>query len=140
MWKGGGLGQWALVFALAPVGASAAECTKAQAMAAENEASTLKSWAAVHRSFRSYAHCDDGAIGEGYSESVTLLLANRWNTLPSLAKLVAHDPQFQKFVDRHINDTVPRERLAKIASNAQRHCPQRHLALCGQILKAAHDG
>jgi hypothetical protein len=105
-------------------------------MAAENEASTLKSWTAVHSSFRSYAHCDDGAIAEGYSESVTLLLANRWNTLPSLAKLVADDPHFERFVIRHINGTVPRERLVKIASNARRDCPKDHRVLCDRLLKA----
>ena len=137
MWKARSLNRWWLVLALASTNASAAECTKAQAVAAENEASTLRSWTAVHGSFRSYAHCDDGAIAEGYSESVTLLLANRWNTLPSLAKLVADDPHFEKFVTHHINDSVPKERLTKITLNARRDCPKEHRALCDRLLKAA---
>jgi hypothetical protein len=105
-------------------------------MAAENEASTLKSWPAVQRSFQNYAHCDDGAIGEGYSESITLLLADHWNTLPSLARLVANDPHFERFVTRHIDSTVPRERLTRIASNARRNCSKEHRALCDRFLKA----
>jgi hypothetical protein len=115
----------------------ASECSKSQALAAENEASQLAAWAAVHKSYLSYAQCDDGAIGEGYSESVTSLLANHWATLPSLAQLAARDPRFLQFVVRHIDETVPRERLATIAANARSKCPKGDEALCERIAKAA---
>jgi hypothetical protein len=131
---------WWLVLAFASLGASAGECTKVQTIAAEAEAGTLRSWLALYRSFRSYAHCDDGAIGEGYSESVTLLLADRWKSFPVLAKLVADDPEFEKFVLRHINGTVPKERIAKIVLNAKHSCPKAHKALCERIQREAHDG
>lgn len=119
--------------------ASSSECSKAQAIAAETEAGTLKSWAAVHESFRAYAHCDDGAIGEGYSESITQLLANRWDTLGALAEIVADDPGFESFVERHVDATVPKERLAKIAANARYRCPKTYSRLCERILKVAND-
>src|SRR6266513_1706248 len=130
MWRARNLNRLVLVLLLASTDASAAECTKAQAMSAENEASTLNSWKAVHKSFQRYAHCDDGAIAEGYSESITLLLANQWSTLASLVKLMAEDPPFERFIIRHIDETVPRERLTKIASNAKRSCPKKHRSLC----------
>lgn len=126
-----------LVIAAASASAHASECSKTQALAAEQEAAQLSTWAAVHKSYANYAQCDDGAIGEGYSESVTLLLANHWPTLPSLAQLVAHDDPFLQFVVRHIDATVPRERLAKIVANARGHCPKGEHALCERIAKAA---
>jgi hypothetical protein len=126
----------ALALAFLAIDAWGAECTKAQAIAAEGEASSLKTWSAVHRSFRTYAHCDDGAIGEGYSESITLLLANRWNTLPSLARLAASDPKFERFVMRHVDATVPKERLARISAHAKHRCPKGQRPLCRRLLEA----
>ena len=65
------------------------------------EADTLKTWQMIYDSFRRYRQCDDGALAEGYSESIVTTLANRWDQLPSQA-LIAHDRSFRYFVFRHI--------------------------------------
>jgi hypothetical protein len=78
-----------IVLMTVPLMALGVECSKSQELAAETEAGSLKSWAAVHRSFTRYGHCDDGAIGEGYSDSVTILLADHWDALPQLTTLAA---------------------------------------------------
>ena len=136
MRKARGFGYWWILLALVPINAPAAGCTKAEAIAAETDASMLKSWDAVHESFQKYGHCDDGAIAEGYSDAVALLLANNWNTLPSLAKWVAADPSFERFVLRHIDPTAAAKHLTKIASNAKLDCPGEHRILCDHLLKA----
>ena len=97
------------------------------------EAATLMSWRAVHDSFLKYRHCDDGAIGEGYSESVTLLLADHWDTLPELGRFAGKDKDFEKFVVRHVDETVPRERLERIATNARQRCPKQLTNLCKRL-------
>jgi len=115
------------------------ECSKSQELAAETEAGALKSWAAVHRSFARYGHCDDGAIGEGYSESVTILLADHWEALPQLTTLAASDPRFRAFVLKHVDESVPSERRERIANHAQSKCPQQHRDLCAAIIKRARN-
>jgi hypothetical protein len=127
MWK-----LLALVTAL-PLLSVGAECTKSQERAALHEAAGLNSWAAVHRSFRRYGHCDDGAIAEGYSESVTVLLAEHWGQLKRLNDHAAGDPKFRAFVIRHINETVPSERLKRITHNAQSKCPRGLRSLCQEV-------
>jgi hypothetical protein len=52
-------------------------CTDERGARAEREASSLENWAAVYRSYQEYQGCDDGAISEGYSESVSRLLAQQ---------------------------------------------------------------
>ena len=99
------------------------------------EAAGLTSWRALHTSFVKYRHCDDGAIAEGYSESVTLLLADHWKSLPDLGRLTEKDKEFEKFVLRHVNETVPRERLERIAKNARQRCPKQLSGLCEQLAK-----
>jgi hypothetical protein len=60
--------------------AATKKCTKTEAMEAEKEADSLKDWDQVYRSYKRFSQCDDGAIAEGYSESITKLLAEDWKS------------------------------------------------------------
>jgi len=129
-----------IVLMTVPLMALGVECSKSQELAAETEAGSLNSWAAVHRSFARYGHCDDGAIGEGYSDSVTILLADHWDALPQLTTLAAGDSTFRAFVLKHIDATVPSERLERIANHARSRCPRQHGDLCAAIIKRTRGG
>jgi hypothetical protein len=72
---------------------------------AMTEADTLRSWDALYKSYTLYQKCDDGAIADGYSESVARVLADHWDTLPQLAELAKNDPKFLRFVLRHVDAT-----------------------------------
>jgi len=114
-----------------------AECSKEEAIQAETIASTLKNWEEVHAAFKKFAHCDDGAIAEGYSESISQLLANHWNQLGDLKKLLKTDRSFEAFILTHIDQTITKENTAKIVKNAKSNCPKRSLSLCKKIESAA---
>src|ERR1700689_3630318 len=100
---------------------------------ADAEADTLKTWPTIHDSFLRYHQCDDGEVWEGYSESVVSTLANRWDQLPALGTLTAHDDSFRDFVLRHIDATTSREDLAVVVRNAERRCPNELAKLCSEI-------
>ncbi len=112
-------------------------CTKKEAQEAEGVASAAKSWGELHQQFKRYAHCDDGAIGEGFSESVSVLLAEHWGDIGQLGAILKSDPAFRKFVVRHIDDTVPVDRLERISKNADKRCPLNLKKLCHDIEAAA---
>jgi hypothetical protein len=112
-------------------------CTNQEARAAEAVAATARSLEELHRQFESYSHCDDGAIAEGFSEAVTLLLAERWQKVQRSYKVLRHDSAFRAFVIRHIDETVPTERLNRIAENAQKRCSSEMKGLCLEIQMAA---
>lgn len=112
-------------------------CSQEDAAAAEAVAATAKTWKMLGLYFKRYANCDDGAIAEGFSESATVLLAQHWGAVKQLIPLVARDPAFREFIVRHIDASVPVERLRKIAGNAARKCPQNMRALCHDIGVAA---
>jgi len=118
-------------------GASQKACTVAEEMQALDEADRLRDWDAVYRSFIRFAHCDDGAIAEGYSDTVGRLLASDWKHIATLARLVASNKKFESFVFRHIDETLPIDELNTIASNAQKSCPAGQIALCRKILESA---
>lgn len=112
-------------------------CTSEEARRAEAIVVVANSWRQVHEQFERYAHCDDGAIAEGFSESITLLLAEHWDTIRQLQPFVVSDPVFRKFILRHIDETVPAERLQRIAKYADNRCPRNLKALCRDMRAAA---
>jgi len=122
-----------LLFAMNANSAQPRVCTREEAMQAEDEAARLPDWKAVYRSFKRYAHCDDGAIGEGYSDSIGRLLARDWKRLDDLKGLTSSDKRFERFVLHHVDETIPAEELKLIVDNARLRCPAKAERLCRLI-------
>jgi hypothetical protein len=98
---------------------------------------TLRTWDALYKSFQSNGRCDDGLIGEGYSESVARILVDRWNTTPRLASLVTKSIAFRQFVLRHIDASLDTNDLEKIKARTKTQCPQGLRVLCDDLEKQA---
>ncbi len=112
------------------------KCTQAEATQAEKEADSLKDWDQVYRAYKRFSHCDDGAIAEGYSDSVTKLLADDWKSFNRLLVLTNRNRGFRSFVLKHVDESAPGDSLAKIANNARSECPAGGRNLCLSIAKA----
>ena len=110
-----------------------------EAARALDEADTLKTWASLYRSFKKYAACDDGAVGEGYSESVAQLLWKDWKDFGEFEKLASSDKKFQDFVLRHIDPTLTPDELHGIEGNARTRCNAQGKSLCKEIQNQAED-
>ena len=115
-------------------------CTDTEAQKAESEAMGLRSWDDLYKSFRLYKQCDDGAIGEGYSESVARILVDHWNTLSRLEALGIKDTVFRRFVLKHIDGTITLDDIVKIKKNATTLCPKTLQKLCGDLKKQSELG
>ncbi|WP_152625086.1 hypothetical protein [Xanthomonas albilineans] len=111
-------------------------CNAEMAKIAETEAASIKNWSALVDSFSKYKACDDGAIAEGYSESVTNLLVEKWHEFNELISRRKLSAEFIGFVMRHIDDTVPLNRLLEIRKNASKNCPISSRNYCRKIIDA----
>jgi hypothetical protein len=112
-------------------------CTIAEGRTALDEAVMLRSWDALYRSYTKFRYCDDGAIAEGYSESVARILADHWSTLPRFAKLSGKNAAFRAFVIRHLDATLDTDDLEKIKKNATNRCPSNLRNTCKDLAKQA---
>ena len=117
--------------------AFAKQCSEKEAMAADGATDSLKTWPEFYAVFRQYGHCDDGAPGEGFSDSVVHLLATKWNSLPQAAAMAQKDPAFRIFLLRHIDETTDSDELGTVMLNAKAHCQKGLGKLCRDIYKAA---
>lgn len=108
-------------------------CTREEAIQAETESSTLKDWDGVYQAFKRFGHCDDGAIGEGYSDSVARLLASDWVHIEKANELTSRDKKFRRFVLHHIDELMSPDQAKMIGENARDHCPTSTTRLCKLI-------
>ena len=118
-------------------GWGAAHCSNEESKAAEEVAPLVNTWPALQRAFKQYGHCDDGGIGEGFSESVARLLTNSDPKLHELLKLSKTDPGFRAFVLRHVDATLLPEQLNAIERQVARNCPSGGELLCRDISSSA---
>jgi hypothetical protein len=105
------------------------------AKAAETAAAEASSWPKLFRAYSRYGACDDGAVGEGFSDSVTQLLATDGAGWCRLAGLVKKDEQFLAFVLKHMDETMPQDRLVRIETNARSNCPREARRICDSVLE-----
>jgi hypothetical protein len=132
-----------LLIALWAVGISVAlgqkkDCPKEGAKEAEMETDNLKTWDSMYRFYRRFAQCDDGAIGEGVSDNVAKLRANHWPSIGELVRIGNRDRNFEKFVLRHVDETIDWSHDApKIRENARLHCPSDSKRLCAALIARA---
>jgi len=94
---------------------------------------TPKSWGSLHRLFKQIGRCDDGALGEGFSDDVAQLFIKQWAHLDELKHLMASDRSFAQFVFRHIDATLSEEELRAVEENSKSRCPSGDAQLCQTI-------
>lgn len=110
-------------------------CTEDDAKHAESAIDDLKTWNSVYSFYKRFAQCDDGSIGEGISDAVVKLFANRWHSLNDLRLIAEKDKPFEQFVLRHVDETTDWRRDAqRIRENASQHCPANSRNLCKALI------
>jgi hypothetical protein len=109
-------------------------CTQAEAKTAEEGADSMANWSQLHKAFTRFKFCDDGAIAEGYSDSVVRLLIEQWRDVSDLQKTFDADQGFEVFVLRHVDELMSPTELTHIQSNATNSCPSGAHKFCQKII------
>lgn len=140
IWKGHIVSMFILVISLQTgIVSQTIHCSNADAEKADYEASRARTWDKLYHSYLHYSGCDDGSIGEGYSDSVVGLLAYHWDTLPQAFPLFSSDAGFHKFALKHIDSTTKYRDLKMVRAKAIHSCPAGGSEYCVQIRKAAEN-
>ena len=94
------------------------------------------SWLTLQRVVHRHP-CDDGIIGESFSDYVVHRLATRWETVPQLTRLVNADSVLRAFVIEHIDATADMDELRRLVQLSKTRCPPGSRAFCAAIRVAA---
>lgn len=106
------------------------ECSNDMAKTAELSLGGLKSWGNIFQYYSKFSSCDDGSISEGLSDIISIQFSNHWNNIVQLNQLLKNNSDFEKFVLRHIDETIPSKRLINIKVNAVSSCPADISRIC----------
>ena len=113
------------------------DCGKAENQVIEG--ASPKNWRSLYSLFKRFGGCDDGAIGEGFSEDVAQLLLKQWTHLDTFNRLATADKAFEQFVLRHIDATLSEDELKVIVENSAFRCPAGEKRLCGLVSARASE-
>jgi hypothetical protein len=106
-------------------------CEQQKAIQADAAADGIRSWDLAYRFYRQFLSCDDASIAEGVSDKIAKLLTDKWDSFGDFIKLASKDKGFEKFVLRHVDETIDWSHDApKIHDNARAHCPKGSARLC----------
>jgi hypothetical protein len=109
-------------------------CAEKEAKQAESFFDSSRNWDSMHKFYRQFAQCDDGAIAEGVSDAVARLLAEHWDALGKLVRISRRDEGFEEFVLRHVDESIDWSDTPKIHENAELRCPSDAKRLCGLLI------
>jgi hypothetical protein len=127
------LTAWLFFGCVSAAAAQTDACPRELGLNAESEASTLETWQSVFVSYKKYKQCDDGAIAEGYSSSIATLLSDHWEDIGQLTRLSNQNTRFNKFVLRHVDETMNFDQATTIKKNVAERCPSASKKLCAEI-------
>jgi len=95
-------------------------------------------WNSLLKHQRTFVYCDDGVLGEGYSDAVVNLFSNEWGQFDVFYKLSKKYPDFQRWAIKHIDATASGDDLQRIILNAKRcSADVAPKSLCRNIEQAA---
>jgi hypothetical protein len=109
-------------------------CFPSEMKQARGEVSRIVDWEGLHNSFKRFGQCDSGRLEEEYSYTLGRLLAHDWNRVDALLELTETDPDFKRFILKHIDENIPEEEAQIITRNARNNCPQHGDWLCKAIV------
>ena len=125
----------AVLVAVASAQAADKPCTPADAAKAEKVVDNVVTWAQMHKAFADYSHCDTGAVGDLYTESLMRLMVD-WKDMDALAGAMLKDARFREFVIAHVKSPAARDDRQSIRMRATKNCPKNCEALCADLYEA----
>lgn len=97
-------------------------------------------WPSLRDHQKEFVACDDGELGEGYSDAVVKLLSRNWDQFGQFVDIARDDVAFQKWVVKHIDASASGADLRMIVRNTS-GCGHEQGAekICNIIGKSAED-
>jgi hypothetical protein len=127
----------AVLAAAASAQAADKPCTPADAAKAEKVVDNIVTWAQMHKAFADYSHCDTGAVGDLYTESLMRLMVD-WKDVDALAGAMQKDARFREFVIAHVKSPAAKDDRQSIRTRAKVSCPKGCEALCADLVEATN--
>lgn len=127
------------LFALTLAGPAAAQkaCSKAEEANAQKAIDRVSSWATLNSTWKSFRHCDSGAIGEQFTDAILRLVID-WKGVNQLSDAMK-DPDYNTFIVNHLKSPEAKSDAPDVYSRAKANCPKGLEDWCKEIASAVRE-
>ena len=124
-----------LVLALGAAMPAAAqtECSKAESAAAEKVTGFIVNYGQLTKAYKDYRHCDTGAVEENFTDAILRLLVE-WKNVDTIASELQADPEYKKFIYKHLDSPAAKDDRESIYSRAKNSCPPIQDEFCKDLM------
>jgi hypothetical protein len=127
------------LFTLTLAGSAAAQkaCSKAEEANAQKAIDRVSTFATLNATWKSFRHCDSGAIGEQFTDAVLRLVVD-WKGVNQLADQMK-DPEYNTFILNHLKSPEAKPDAPDVYSRAKANCPKGLENWCKDIADAVKE-
>ncbi len=129
------LATLALAFAAAAVAQK--PCTKADESAAMKAIDRISTWAALQSTWKSWRHCDQGPVGEQFTEAILRLVID-WKNVNQLADAMK-DADYNAFILAHLKSPEAKGDAQDVYSRTKANCPRGLESFCKEMGEAVKE-
>lgn len=112
-------------------------CSKADEGNAQKAIDRISSWSTLNSTWKSFRHCDTGAVGEAFTEAVLRQVID-WKNVNQLADAMAKDADYKAFILAHLTSEEAKGDAQDVYSRAKGACPKGLDAFCKDIITAVN--
>jgi hypothetical protein len=127
----------ALALACATSTAAQKACTKPDESNANKAIDRITSWSTLNGTWKTYRHCDTGAVGEQFTEAILRLVID-WKNVDQLANAMK-DQDYNDFIVKHLKSPEAKADAPDVYSRAKANCPKNLEAFCKDIAAAVKE-
>src|SRR6187549_1873480 len=112
-------------------------CSKADESNAQKAIDRISSWSTLNATWKTYRHCDTGAVGESFTEAILRLVID-WKNVNQLADAMGKDADYNAFILAHLKSEEAKGDAQDVYSRAKGACPKGLDAFCKDIIAAVN--
>jgi len=112
-------------------------CSKADESNAQKAIDRISSWSTLNTTWKTYRHCDTGAVGESFTEAILRLVID-WKNVNQLADAMGKDADYNAFITAHLKSDEAKGDAQDVYSRAKGACPKGLDAFCKDIMAAVN--
>lgn len=134
------IGRIVLACAVLACGSAAAqkECTRAESAAAEKATDRIVNYGQLSKAYKDYRHCNAGVVEENFTDAILRLLV-AWKDVDTVASDLQSDPEYKKFIHRHLTSPAAKDDRPSIYSRAKSSCPPIQDEFCKELMEVVKD-
>jgi hypothetical protein len=105
---------------------------------AEKAVDKVVNYPGLYKAFKDYGHCK-GPVEEVFTDAILRLMVE-WKDVDTVAADAQRDPEYKKFLHRHLQSPAAKDDRDSVHSRAKSSCPMTQGPFCAELIEVVKGG